>query len=68
MTERCPTCKQSLPPNRVLARMCFLCQLPLDRHDKWEYMKLEIDGKTATIIRHRHCDNPKDYQPKKEKP
>jgi predicted amidophosphoribosyltransferase len=68
MTSRCPTCKQKLPDDKVLTRICWLCQLPMDRHDKWEYQRLEVDGKVAIVPRHRHCDNPQDYKPRKEKP
>ncbi len=66
MSERCPTCQQKLPPDRCLTRICFLCQKPLGRHDKWQYIKLEVGGKIAIAIRHKHCDNPKSYTPLKE--
>jgi hypothetical protein len=63
--ERCPTCHQKMPsPPAPKSRRCFLCQQVLGRHDKWEYMELEIEGKAATVVRHRHCDNPEWYKPK----
>ena len=54
--ERCPTCRQSIPVTPV--RICSLCKQQIVRHDKWCF------GPDSRV-RHRHCDNPDDYFPRK---
>jgi hypothetical protein len=44
------------------ARICRLCESPIERHMKWRFV--QVRGKT--LIEHRHCDNPFEYFAKAE--
>lgn len=60
----CPHCKQKMPPEYEPIKICHECQNPFHRDHKWKYKKVEWNDKVATVMVHRHCDNPSSYHPK----
>ena len=68
--DRCGDCREVIPPPKP-QRICYLCQKPMGRHDKYFVDPLEVKYSglwiTVSAFRHRHCDNPTDYWTRKER-
>lgn len=59
----CENCLSKFPPAKPI-RYCYICQRTMGRYDKWVFDTVVIEDKprkVASIIRHRHCDNPEGY-------
>jgi hypothetical protein len=53
-----------LPAPPTPKRVCYNCQQPMGNSHKWTLIPIKtIDGKSAQVMAHRFCDNPKGYKP-----
>jgi hypothetical protein len=60
---QCDSCLGKIPPSKPV-RYCYICQRLMGRMDKWVFDLVVIEKRprrVASIIRHRHCDNPEGY-------
>ena len=60
LASRCPHCRRPSAAPWKPVRVCSRCSRMIGGGDKWCFGK---DGR----VQHRHCDNPSDYWPPKQR-
>lgn len=55
----CKACGRAF--DRIPARICVSCRMPVNRHAKYRWVMIKVRGKAVSTIKHLNCKTPESY-------